>query len=87
MKAVRMSNLEERTRQLVREVRERGEEVALTEDGELVARLVPASAAATLDARTNAAWSELEALAVRIGAKWPKGVTAEEAIRDVRREL
>ena len=55
------------------------------------AHIVPASSFVK-DKETNLAhdlkvWAQMEDLAEEIGALWPEGVSAEEAIREQRREL
>ena len=40
-----------------------------------------------MDRDANGAWTDLQSLAAEIGAQWPKDVTVEQAINDIRREL
>lgn len=68
---------------IVRRVRETGEETAVTVRGEVVAMLVPV--APPRRKRRSLPWTDLDQLAREIGRRWPKGVTATEAVREQRR--
>jgi antitoxin (DNA-binding transcriptional repressor) of toxin-antitoxin stability system len=39
------------------------------------------------EAETAAIWDDLQRLSLEIGKRWPDGVSAVEAVRDVRRDL
>ena len=52
----------------------------------MVARMVPAQAP-PVDRDANGAWTELVRLIDVIGSQWPKRVSAQDAINDVRRDL
>lgn len=133
MGAVGVRELNERTSEVVRRVREGGETIDVTYRGRVVARLIPASgayrdgetgeamptgkdqpatgigsarrarfvtvdelleeqrngiAARPVDPEELAAWwAEHDRLVEEIGAHWPEGVSAVDAIREQRREL
>ena len=88
MAAVGVRELKEHTSQILRRVREQGETIDVTHRGRVVARLVPAEERPPPTAEELAAfWEEWDQLATEIGAHWPEGVSAVDAIRDVRREL
>ena len=87
MSDVGIRELKANTSEIVRRVRERGEIVDITYHGEVVARLVPARPALPAANKVAALLVDLDQLAAEIGAAWPKGVSEQDAIEDVRREL
>ena len=87
MKTVGIRELKANISELLREVNEDGEIVEVTKHGQVIARLVPAYPSSPIDRDANGAWSELNALAAEISAMWPQGVSAQDAIDDVRRDL
>jgi prevent-host-death family protein len=87
MRSVGVRELKDQTSRILRRVRDRGEEIQVTYRGRTIARLIPASRRAH-GGQTNAAvWSDLDRLAVEIGARWPRGRSAVEAVRERRRQL
>ena len=66
---------------LVRLVRETGKDVQVTYHGEVVALLIPVKRAKSSDQ----AWAKLDNLAAEIGARWPKGGSAVDAVSEARR--
>jgi len=87
MRAIRVHELKEHTSQVLRRVRERGEEVEVTDHGRVVARLIPASRERPRPRASAAAWSTLDRVAQEIGARWPKGRSAANTVREGRRDL
>jgi prevent-host-death family protein len=83
---VGVRELKARASEIVRRVRERGEEIDVTYRGRVVARLVPVRRAAPK--RLAAVWADLDRLASEIGTRWPtrKG-GAVRAVREGRRDL
>lgn len=71
----------------MRRVREEGEIIEITYHGEVIARLVPVAPPEPTDEEIAAVWANLDQLTAEISAKWPEGVSAVDAIREVRREL
>ncbi|HEX3246283.1 MAG TPA: type II toxin-antitoxin system prevent-host-death family antitoxin [Chloroflexota bacterium] len=82
MRVVGVRDLKLRTSEIVRRVREEHESVEVSYRGRVVARIVP-----VVDGSADDAWADLEALRAEIAAKWPPGVSAVDAVSDVRREL
>ncbi len=82
MLTVGVRELKQQTSELLRRVRERGDEIQVTHHGRVIARIVPV-APAPEEARR--AWDDLDHLAAEIGRRWPKGVSAEEAVAEGRR--
>ena len=88
MNSIGVTELKRNTSRVLRRLRDQREIMEVTVRGEVVALLVPAPnskpASATLD---EAVWTDLEQLAVEIGAHWPKDVSAVDAIRDDRERI
>ena len=59
----------------------------VTHRGRVVARIVPVAAPETAASEDGAVWSDIDRLAAEIGARWPAGVTAVDAVREGRRDL
>ena len=85
MKTMEAEELEANISEVLHDV-ESGETVAVMRDGQVVVRMVPAQQK-RLARDANGAWSELLRLRDEISADWPEGVSAQDAINDVRREL
>jgi antitoxin (DNA-binding transcriptional repressor) of toxin-antitoxin stability system len=86
MTVVRLPELGEHAASIVRHARDTGEVVDIEEDGVVVARVVPLPGASRQD-DLETFWDDLDEIAAEINATWPKGVSAEDAVNDVRREL
>lgn len=84
MVTVGVRELKQRASELIRLVRETGSEVHVTHRGKVVALLVPVAPAKT-KASESRAWAKLDTLAAEIGARWPKGVSAAQAVSESRR--
>jgi prevent-host-death family protein len=88
MPAVGVRELKARASQLLRDVRTRGTTIDVTHHGRVIARLVPASRDRVRSRGASAApWSTLDRLATEIGARWPRGRSAAQAVREGRRRL
>ena len=85
MRSVGVRELKHRTSEILRTVRERGEDVAITFRGDVVARLVAVPRSKAAVRRRRAAWTTLDRLAAEISARWPKGVSAARAVSEARR--
>jgi prevent-host-death family protein len=86
MITIGVRELNQRTSQILRRVRERREEIEVTHRGRVVARLIPV-ARPHPPRSPSATWSTLDRVAKEIGARRPKGWSAVEAIKEGRREL
>ena len=82
MISVGIRELKQQASELVRLVRETGKEVQVTYHGKVVALLIPVEQ--TVD-ENNEAWANLDNLAARVGASWPEGILAAQAISENRR--
>jgi len=87
MITVGIRELKQQTSKILRQVREKGEIIEITYHGEIVARLVPVTPPEASREDVAAVWADLDQLTAEISARWPEGVSAVEAIREVRREL
>lgn len=88
MRSIGVHELKTRTAQILRRVRDKGEAIQLTYRGKVVAILMPAPADKAAKMKENGSiWAEIDRLAAEIGAHWPAGVSAVEAVREGRREL
>ena len=88
MKAFDVVDLTERIDEVLRIVEEDGETIEITNYGEVIAHLVPATGPQSLAKPTKRdVWADLERLASEISTHWPAEVSAVDAVRDVRREL
>ena len=87
MVEVGVRELKRRASHILRQVREKKETFIITYRGRPVARLVPAEDMESKKAEALAVLAEIDELAREIGAHWPEGVSAVEAVREQRREL
>jgi prevent-host-death family protein len=87
MKTVGVRELKANISDILRQVEEEGEVVEVTRHGHVIARLMPAEQAQPVDRDANGTWTELNALIREISAQWPEGVSAQDTINDVRRDL
>lgn len=84
MVTVGIRELKQKTSELIRLVRETGSEVQVTHRGKVVALLVPVVSAKSQPSDHHS-WANLDILAAEIGARWPKGVSASQAVSENRR--
>jgi len=84
MVTVGVRELKQQASELIRLVRETDSQVQVTYRGKVVALLIPV---ASLKNKENEkrSWANLDALAAEIGARWPKGVSAAQAVSEGRR--
>jgi prevent-host-death family protein len=87
MRSVGIRELRERTSEIIRWVRDEGQEIEVTYYGRVVARLVPAAPTLPDRDELSPVWTDLDQLAAEIGARWPADATAVEAVAEGRRDL
>ena len=88
MKTLKANELVERINEILRMVKEEGETIEVTEQGKVIARVVPANEPEKPVKRDlKSFWEETDRLAAEIGSHWKGDMDAVEAVRDVRREL
>lgn len=85
MTSISVSDLENRIRELVLQVQEKGETVEIVDQGKVIARIVPEPVSAPEVGPQSRQWTELDELIADIRPLLPASVDAVEAIRDVRR--
>ena len=86
MVKVSVRELKQRASKLLRLVHEKGEIVEITYHGEAIARLVPVQSSSDAEQDNAAWWSKLDELTAEINARWPKGVSATDAVEEGRKE-
>ncbi len=87
MITINVREFEEQPLEILRRMREEGQVIVITEQGKAIAHLVPVSRPAPSEGEMAAYFANLDQLTVKIRARWPEGVSALDAIHDVRREL
>jgi prevent-host-death family protein len=87
MGAVGVRELKQHTSEILRRVREQGETVDVTYRGRVVARVIPVEGGPSVRSDWQAFWADWDRLSAEISAEWPEGLSAEDAINDVRRDL
>ena len=91
-RTVGVGELKTRADEIVREVRQTGRPVDIVQDGRVAARLSPVPTTDAADAtsvqereRTVREWlRSMDEVSREIAAAWPKGVSAQDVIDDVR---
>jgi prevent-host-death family protein len=85
---VGIRELKARATEIVRQVRETRAEYVITHRGRPAALIVPIAEPDTIDPETTARlFADIDALAEGIGRRWPAGVSAVDAVREVRRDV
>jgi len=87
MRVIGVRELKANISEILRQVEEEGEVVEVTRHGHVIARLMPVEQLQSDERDANGTWTQLNELIREISTKWPEGVTAQDAINDVRREL
>jgi antitoxin (DNA-binding transcriptional repressor) of toxin-antitoxin stability system len=84
---VGVRELRQHATEIVRQVRVKRATVQITYRGKVIAQLIPVREILPLPKESSAVWTDLDRLAVEIGARWPAHVSAVDAVREGRREL
>jgi prevent-host-death family protein len=87
VRSVGVRELKQHTSRVLRDVRRHGTEIEVTHHGRTVARLVPVLRRPRRRPQSATVWSTIDRLAREIGARWPKGISAVQAVREGRRDL
>ncbi len=83
--SIGIRELKNQLSQVLKEVAEQGQEIDITNHGQVIARLVPAKS--LNDSTTSqAAWTHLKELSRQISNKWSGG-DANDVINEIRRDL
>ncbi|MGH2560650.1 MAG: type II toxin-antitoxin system Phd/YefM family antitoxin [Thermomicrobiales bacterium] len=88
MQQIGVREFKAHTSEILRRVRDEGETIEITSRGQAIARVTPVTqrqrpTKEEVDRRIAA----LEELAVELSSRWPKGLSAAEAVSADRREL
>ena len=83
MVTVGVRELKQQASELIRKVREDGQEIQVTYRGKVVALVVPVKSPP--QSELEEAWKRLDVLAAEIRASWPDGVTSVEALAEGRK--
>jgi prevent-host-death family protein len=84
MVTVGVRELKQQASELIRLVRETGSEVQVTYHGHVVALVIPVAPQKSKVGEKRS-WAKLDTLAAEIGARWPKNVSAAQAVAENRR--
>ena len=88
MKSLEVNEFIGRIDAMIHIVTEEGETIEITKHGEAIAYLLPAHEELQTGKREpSALWADLDRLSAEISTHWPQGLSAVDAVRDVRREL
>ena len=84
MKRMGIRELKDNFKDALEEVATQGQIIEVTKHGRPIARVVPIPNAGAIDWDANGAWTALNNLREQLKDKWPKGVSAQDIINDVR---
>lgn len=88
MRTIGSRQLKAHLGEVLRQVRERGEEYAVTHRGKTIARIVPEELPNKMvEFDWDAYWAGVDEIGAELAKKWPKGVTAAQAISEDRNRL
>ena len=91
MSTVDIQELKEHMTDVLRRVEEDGETIEVSDQGRIIARIVPPGEASDVRAdrleATERALAGLKQLGEELSKSWPDGFSAVDAVRDVRRDL
>jgi prevent-host-death family protein len=79
--------LKQHASEILRCVKENNESITITNRDHSVAKLVPLRDAESTRAEAQSVLADMDDLAREIGALWPAGITASQAVDEQRREL
>ncbi len=88
MKTLDVGELIDNIDEVLRMVEEEGETFEITNQGEVIAHLMPVhEPQSTVESAKKDVWADIDRLSAEIGAHWSLDVSAVDAVRDVRRDL
>ena len=86
MKTISVSDLNKRINEVLRLIEEEGETIALTDDGKVVAQIVPVRESEQRRKNDEAFWENLRRLTAELAPHWPEETNAVDIVRDIRQE-
>jgi prevent-host-death family protein len=84
MRTLGVRELRDNISEVLRNVEQEGEIIEVTNHGRVVARLVPVARPQLNSQELDELFAEMDRVAEALSAGWPEGVTAQDAIDDVR---
>ena len=84
MKRMGIRELRDNLKETIEDVANNGEIIEVTKHGRPVARVVPVVNSGAINWDTNGAWTALNKLREQLKDEWPKEVSAQNIIDDVR---
>ena len=87
MEKVGIKQLKRDTSAILKRVREDNETIEVTYRGDTIAQIIPVMSGEARRRLIDASMARMDALAEEISESWPDGVSAVDAVREVRREL
>ena len=84
MRTLGIRALRDTMSEVLRAVEEEGEVIEVTNHGRVVARLVPVHRPQLAPEELDELIAAIDSVAAELGARWPGGVTAMDALDDVR---
>ena len=87
MPDIGVRELKENASEVLRAVREEKATYRITYRGRVIAELAPAADSDHEHEDWERIWAEMDELAQEISKKWPRGVSAVDAVREQRRDL
>ena len=85
MTIVDLAQLQEQIADLVTLVRDQGDVVFVAEHGRIIARILPPELLPEEIDQSLAVFDDMDRLAEEIGARWPAGMAATDAVNEQRR--
>ena len=83
MRTVGIRELRQHTSEILREV-QAGQVIDVTNRGATIARLIPVQHTALSNYEINGMLEDIDSLAAEISARWPKGLSVQDIMNDVR---
>jgi len=87
MPDIGVRELKENASEVLRRVREEKATYRITYRGRVIAELAPTADNEREHDDWERIWAEMDETAAQISKKWPKGVSAVDAVREQRRDL
>jgi prevent-host-death family protein len=88
MRSLEVHELKEHLSEILDRVQEKEETVEITNDGKVVAFLIPVlKPHPSFERPEGDIWTDMDRLAAEIAARWQGCTSAVDAVRDVRRDL
>ena len=87
MESVGIRELKRDTSAIIRRIRDNRTPIAITNRGKVVAQIIPVVDDEERRQRLEEVWKRMDDTAEEISSRWPKGVSAVEAVREERGPL